>query len=425
MKCGHSEPSQEETSYLAKSPFEFTKIYTLELKSTNEAYINIDGETLQGTWTMVYDEGFNIQFKNFSFFAFSKYIIEESSGNKNFKSQCYSTCVGWYHTINQIDNKWGCYKAVKNVPEPNKITYLNTKNTLNIVEPGAENLNSNLNNFNTNTNFILPTLPEENESQSLINSVMKMQFRSIGDKITFNNFVEKTSDKISNKQRKNFSKLSVGYNLTKRNSKLRGRGRRPTNFISSFLEEQGMTKLGLGLKLDASFNKHALYISKLNTLKKSWNAALHPNFSNMSIRQLNKFAGIPREKIKNEKSEKLLNTRLTTDNLLQNKIKLNPNPKISVEGQMIFPKNFDWKDKLKSAGSQGNCGSCYVYSTIRMIQARLKIKYDHDVDLSVQHALDCSFYNQGCNGGYPFLVMKFSNEFQLIPEICKPYMVKF
>ena len=89
----------------------------------------------------------------------------------------------------------------------------------------------------------------------------------------------------------------------------------------------------------------------------------------------------------------------------------------------MFPINFDWKDKLKPAGSQGNCGSCYVYSTIRMLQSRLKIKYKHDVDLSIQQALDCNFFNQGCNGGYPYLVMKFANEFQLIPEACKPYTV--
>jgi cathepsin C len=423
MKCGHSEPSQEETSYLAKSPYEFTKTYTLELKNPNDAFIKIDGETFQGTWTMVYDEGFNIQFKNFSFFAFSKYMIEESTGKKNYKSQCYSTCVGWYHTLNQNENRWGCYRAEKNIVDPNKVTYLNTKNTLNIVEPGAESTDSNLNNFSINTDLNISASPEENENQSLINSVMNMQFRSIGNKITFNNFVEKSSDKISNRKKMLLNKFGVGYNSTKRSSKLRGRGNKPKNFISSFLEEQGMATLGLGLKLDASFSKHALYITKLNTLKKSWNAALHPNFSNMSIRQLNKFAGIAREKLANEKSEKLLNARLTTNNFMENK--MSTYIKSPEEDVSMFPKSFDWKDKLKSAGSQGNCGSCYVYSTIRMIQARLKIKYDHDVDLSVQHALDCSFYNQGCNGGYPFLVMKFANEFQLIPEICKPYMVKF
>src|SRR5690606_26555455 len=94
---------------------------------------------------------------------------------------------------------------------------------------------------------------------------------------------------------------------------------------------------------------------------------------------------------------------------------------LPVEDVSDLPTNFNWKHILKPAASQGNCGSCYVYSTMKMLEARLKIKYNHDVDLSVQHALDCSYYNQGCSGGYPYLVMKYSHEFELIPEHCKPY----
>lgn len=41
--------------------------------------------------------------------------------------------------------------------------------------------------------------------------------------------------------------------------------------------------------------------------------------------------------------------------------------------------------------------------------------------LSVQHALDCDVYNQGCDGGYPFLVNKFAKEYELVPESCNRY----
>ncbi len=58
-----------------------------------------------------------------------------------------------------------------------------------------------------------------------------------------------------------------------------------------------------------------------------------------------------------------------------------------------------------------------------MIEVRTKIMYGHDLKLSIHNALDCSIYNLGCGGGYPFLVMKFTNEFDLIAEICKPYYV--
>lgn len=98
-------------------------------------------------------------------------------------------------------------------------------------------------------------------------------------------------------------------------------------------------------------------------------------------------------------------------------------PSEQIQKIKLFPKDFDWMDLLRPAAKQGNCGSCYVISSLRMAEARLKLLYNHNVELSVQHVLDCSYYNQGCDGGYGFLVMKFANEFELIPESCKPYTV--
>jgi len=36
-----------------------------------------------GTWTMVYDEGFEIETNDLNFFAFSKYSIEDGRSPKN------------------------------------------------------------------------------------------------------------------------------------------------------------------------------------------------------------------------------------------------------------------------------------------------------------------------------------------------------
>jgi len=222
-----------------------------------------------------------------------------------------------------------------------------------------------------------------------------MHFKSVKDEFSYGNRMRnKNSNLKKNKKNLDTKNLERKKSNTGRIKIKHGKARK----ISSFLEERGQSSL----RLDSSFSDHSLYITKLNSLKKSWNAALHPDFSNMSIKQLNKYAGIARLKVQKHQKNFTL-----------------------IEDVSDLPKNFDWKEKLKAAGSQGNCGSCYVYSTIRMIQARLKIKYNHDVDLSIQHPLDCSFYNQGCNGGYPFLVMKFAKEFELIPESCKPYTEKF
>lgn len=42
----------------------------------------------------------------------------------------------------------------------------------------------------------------------------------------------------------------------------------------------------------------------------------------------------------------------------------------------------------------------------------------HAPMLSSSGALACSRYNQGCNGGYPFLVAKHAAEFGLFTEEC-------
>jgi cathepsin C len=312
---------------------------------------------------MVYDEGFNIETENYSFFAFSKYdknnsdniFASNTSFNSNsekskinFNSKCFSTCIGWYH--NKEKSKWGCYQANKLNVDSQKITSFNSQNNLNIVEP-------------------------ENIRQNIIDTINKIKFKSIGDSIN----VPKNEKKKLNLNKKNIkSKKS----------------------ISSFITEKENIKLAMRLNLKSSFKNHILYVSKLNEIKKNWDAEVDPKFNKMTIKELNNFAG----KI-NSKQRLRVTSYKTNEDISE------------------FPKSFDWKKILKPAGSQGNCGSCYAYSTMRMMEARLKIAFNHDVNLSVQHTLDCSIYNQGCDGGYPFLVMKYASEFELIPENCKPYTV--
>ena len=72
---------------------------------------------------MVYDEGFNIEFDELSFFTFSKYSIENSTKEPKViinRSYCYETSIGWYH--NRDKSKWGCFYAIKSVDNHSKIT---------------------------------------------------------------------------------------------------------------------------------------------------------------------------------------------------------------------------------------------------------------------------------------------------------------
>lgn len=58
-----------------------------------------------------------------------------------------------------------------------------------------------------------------------------------------------------------------------------------------------------------------------------------------------------------------------------------------------------------------------------MIESRLRILTNNQFStpLSVQYVVSCSFYTEGCDGGYPTLVNRFISEFDLVPESCLPY----
>jgi cathepsin C len=160
-------------------------------------------------------------------------------------------------------------------------------------------------------------------------------------------------------------------------------------------------------------------VENLNKIKKSWIAVEYSQFSNKTISELNKLAGMSR-KIKGRGISIKSNKNSFRFNQNEPLVELKHNLESEIETSLL-PKNFDWKDKVRVAGNQGACGSCYAWSTMRMLESRINILYDTNVKLSVQHTLDCSYYNQGCRGGYSYLVLKFANEFELIPEHCHPY----
>lgn len=123
LACSHTIPSLESTAYKASiSKEHFHKEFQITLSEDDKALLvkvskKNPSPPLVGKWTMVYDEGFDINIGDYSFFAFSKYSPNTSkkkfffTNKKNSKwvSKCYSTLIGWYHK----GDEWGCYYAEK------------------------------------------------------------------------------------------------------------------------------------------------------------------------------------------------------------------------------------------------------------------------------------------------------------------------
>merc|ERR1719310_2162039 len=94
-----------------------------------------------------------------------------------------------------------------------------------------------------------------------------------------------------------------------------------------------------------------------------------------------------------------------------------------------LPAFFDWSNAtdglnyLEPVMDQSDCGSCYAASSMRMLTSRHKINLN-DTDAlpwSINFPLFCSEYNQGCKGGYGFLMAKWSRDVGLVPATCMRY----
>jgi cathepsin C len=92
---------------IGEADFKEDHKYTVSIADPN-VVVTTDqhGKKEKGTWTTVYDEGFEVDTPSKHFFAFSKF-----GGGQ---SLCKQTWPGWHREANNPDsNRWGCYQGNK------------------------------------------------------------------------------------------------------------------------------------------------------------------------------------------------------------------------------------------------------------------------------------------------------------------------
>jgi len=89
--------------------------------------------------------------------------------------------------------------------------------------------------------------------------------------------------------------------------------------------------------------------------------------------------------------------------------------------------SIDWREKsgaLTPVKDQGQCGSCWAFSTTGGIEGALYRKQGHATSLSEASLVDCSgsYGNQGCNGGLMDNAFKFVEHKGIPTESSYPYV---
>jgi len=378
--CGHRSPDsmdrQPPMNFVASMGPTSTRRFTLQNPDTVTS--EHDGP---GTWTMIYDEGFEVAVGDLVYFAFSKFeLIPDQDGKKRNVSHCDQTEVGWYHDTAR--SRWGCYSGRKVDAD----SRFDTPSADSASKAGAGASNTIVD------DSIIARTPKH--SMALTSWLTSDQTMSAPDQRT----------------------------ATEPKEPLQSF---PDALRPDFIEElyKAPPQYKPWVPKSAGFDKpmpsewQESVADALNFLQLGWTAGTYNMFRGKTPRQLNTMAGVRRHRPRPRKQAQISKQMRSLSFLSI--------ASAAGRGQEV---GFDWRDRdgknwLQPVVTQGDCGSCYTISTVHMLTARNRIRQGNlsEPAFSVSFPLYCSEYNQGCDGGYGFLLSKWSEDVGLIPEECAPF----
>jgi len=169
-----------------------------------------------------------------------------------------------------------------------------------------------------------------------------------------------------------------------------------------------------------SREEHEKKVSFINTKSTTWRAKVYDQYVGKSVAEMSRRAGNFKSQSEAPKREMSFLSMDMHAAMQKSKALVDSSPT-----------SLDWREKdgknyLEPVMDQGDCGSCYIVASMRMLNTRHHInladKYERERDLfSMSFPLYCSEYNQGCEGGFSNLVARWSQDVGFVPARCAPY----
>jgi len=86
--------------------------------------------------------------------------------------------------------------------------------------------------------------------------------------------------------------------------------------------------------------------------------------------------------------------------------------------------NWVTEGKVSKVKNQGQCGSCWSFSTTGAMESANAIAGNEMTLISEQQFVDCDHVDQGCNGGLPSYAFEYAEEHPIMTESDYPYKAK-
>jgi len=83
--------------------------------------------------------------------------------------------------------------------------------------------------------------------------------------------------------------------------------------------------------------------------------------------------------------------------------------------------NWVTKGKVQKVKNQGQCGSCWAFSTMAAAESADAVLNNHLGDFAEQQLVDCDSSNSGCGGGWPYKADQYLEQAGICEEDSYPY----